>query len=201
MFFRWYNKSEDYKNKVTSPTSNPDTLMNIISQKATNKGFTLIELLVTMSIAAILLSIAVPSFKTMFKNNRVSTGTNEFVAALVLARSEALKRNNNVSICTTNDQQTCGGTSDFARGWIVFVDCNRDGAIDNAGVCDGEPEQIIKVHGELNQLSLIPAVAKQFFTYTFAGRSATATFNVTEKGKTVIEKEIIINLTGRVRVQ
>ncbi|HIQ15345.1 MAG TPA: prepilin-type N-terminal cleavage/methylation domain-containing protein [Leucothrix sp.] len=168
-------------------------------------GFTLIEALVTVSIASILISIAVPSFKTMLKNNRITAATNEFVTALVLARSEALKRNNNVSVCTTLDQQTCSNTSDFANGWIVFMDCNLDGVIDDGagGVsCDGNPEQIIKVHDKLSKLSLkTTGAAKRYLSYTFAGRSDTATLKLKEAGQSTVEKTIKISRTGRVRTE
>lgn len=173
---------------------------NILITKKKNKGFTLLEVIVTVSIAAILVSIAVPSFKTMFKNNRITTGTNEFVAGLVLARSEALKRNNNTSLCSSSNQESCGSSTNFADGWIVFVDCNKNGNIDG-NACDGQPEQIIKVHDRLQNVSVEATTPRQFMTYTFAGRSDTVTLNVKEKGKTKIEKKVIVNRTGRVRVE
>ncbi len=170
-----------------------------------NRGFTLIELMVTVSIAAILLSIAVPSFKTMLKNNRVTTSSNEFVAALILARSEALKRNNTVSVCTTTDQQSCSNSTDFANGWIVFLNCNDDGSIDNGASdtsCDGAPEEIIKVHEKLNKVSIkSTGEAKSILTYQYSGRSDTVTLELKEEGKNTVEKKIIISRTGRVKTQ
>lgn len=174
--------------------------------KTKNKGFTLIELMVTVSIAAILLSIAVPSFKTMFKNNRITAGTNEFVAALILARSEALKRNNNVSVCSSSDQQTCSGNADFATGWIVFMDCDQDGTVNPAPnpQCGNAPEQIIKVHEQISKISIKAQDGQNYLNYTFSGRirpNDNTTLEVTEKDKTDVLKSIVISMTGRVRTE
>ena len=171
-------------------------------------GFTLIELIVTISIVSILASIAIPSFTGMIKSNRISAGTNELVSALFLARSEALKRSNPVSICTSIDQATCSGGTDFAKGWVIFLDCDDDGVMDlgaNSVACDSDGvtddrEEIIRVHDELSGLN-IKAGAKQFMTYTFAGRSEAFSFEVKAKGEAAVKKTIILNRTGRVRTQ
>ncbi|MBW8811742.1 MAG: prepilin-type N-terminal cleavage/methylation domain-containing protein [Lysobacter sp.] len=54
-------------------------------------GFTLIELLVTIAIAAILLALALPTFTESIRANRVSTATNQMLATLNFARSEAVR--------------------------------------------------------------------------------------------------------------
>lgn len=182
-------------------------VMTINKMKKQYSGFTLIELIVTVSIVAILVSIAAPSFRTMLENNRASAATNEFVSALLLARSEALKRRNNVSICTSIDQNTCAGNgvTDFTSGWIVFQDCNANGIIENNVDCDGDlipdNEAILKAQSELIQLDIAKNGAiPDFFTYTFAGRSTAVSFNVTRKNTTTpILTQIRTSLTGRIR--
>ena len=82
-----------------------------------SSGFTLMELMVTITIASILLSIAIPSFTSIISSNRLTTYANELVTALNLARSEAIKRGQHVVVRKT-------GTN-WEDGWQVFVDIDR----------------------------------------------------------------------------
>ena len=93
------------------------------------KGFTLIELMMTLAIAAILLTVAVPSFITFTKNSRITAQANKVVTAVSLARGEASKRGTRVVLCRSNEvgkaDPDCsgnGGTSkDWSKGWLVFA--------------------------------------------------------------------------------
>ena len=69
-------------------------------------GFTLIELLVTISIMAILLTIALPSFQGSMRSNRVATTSNELLASLSLARSEAIRSTRGGGVCASADGAT-----------------------------------------------------------------------------------------------
>jgi type IV fimbrial biogenesis protein FimT len=90
-----------------------------LQQHNRNKGFTLIELLVTLSIAAILLGIAVTSFRRSIEQSRFTSAANEILSAMNYARGEALRRSRPVSV-----SMAAGG---WANGWNAFIDPNRDG--------------------------------------------------------------------------
>lgn len=75
-------------------------------------GFTLIELMVTVTVLAIMLGIGVPSFRNFIAGQKVKTATYDLMASLLLARSEAVKRNTNVVL-------TPGSATAWAGGWTV----------------------------------------------------------------------------------
>lgn len=84
------------------------------------RGLTLIELMVTIAVLAILISIAVPSFTTMIRNNSSLALGEELVVALNYARSEAVKRGARVALCGSADGLNCGGS--WSDSWLVVVD-------------------------------------------------------------------------------
>src|SRR4051812_15624251 len=62
------------------------------------RGFTTVELLVTVAIMAIFAGIALPSYKQIIARQRVRSASADLYTQLIQARSEAIKRNQNVSI-------------------------------------------------------------------------------------------------------
>jgi type IV fimbrial biogenesis protein FimT len=96
----------------------------MISMKK-QSGLTLIELMVTLSVAAILLVVAGPSFVSARKDNVRTTYINELVSSLNLARSEAAKSNSTIAICPSSDGEACAGDN-YDSGWIVFRNDNGD---------------------------------------------------------------------------
>ena len=93
------------------------------------RGFTLLELLVVISVLAILVGIGVPGLRELLLNNRQAGAVNELVAALQLARSEAITRNVAapavVSVCASSNGTACTGA--WSDGWLVFID--NDGPV------------------------------------------------------------------------
>jgi len=80
---------------------------------------TLLELLVTISVAAILIAVAVPGLTTFVQNSRDDSEADSLISSLQYARSEAVKRDANVVICASSDEATCNGGTAWNTGWIV----------------------------------------------------------------------------------
>jgi type IV fimbrial biogenesis protein FimT len=100
---------------------------------AHSRGFTLLELMVTIAVGGVLLTLGVPSFVDVVRNNRATTNVNELLTAFSIARSESIRRGANVSVCRSSDGATCSGA--WADGWIVFRD---DAATDTAAPVVGD---------------------------------------------------------------
>jgi type IV fimbrial biogenesis protein FimT len=97
-------------------------------------GVTLVELLSVLAIGVILLAIGVPSYGYLINNSRLVGLSNGLVRALNLARSEAIKRNAQVTVCTTSLANSatpaCDAAAEWNQGWLVFVDQGIIGVVD-----------------------------------------------------------------------
>lgn len=159
-------------------------------------GFTLIELMVSVAILSILLTVAVPSYQSLMINNRLATQTNEFVTALTLARSEAIKRGSRATVCRSADQSNCStAAGDWTQGWLVFMDGDNDGTVDT-----GEP--VLQVHsvlpggltlgGNLNYISYVGTGATQDNDGSF--QNGTVMMCHAQSGKA---RSLTVNQAGR----
>lgn len=89
------------------------------SLRETSRGFTLVEMMVTIAVLSILLAIAVPDFRQMLASERVRSANSDMFSALLLARSEAIKRNGNVKLVPASNTSWAGGWTVQAGGNTV----------------------------------------------------------------------------------
>lgn len=134
-------------------------------------GFTLVELMVTLAVVTILALIVVPNVRPILQNNRLSTTTNDFLSDINLARSEAIKRARDIEICTWNSTASptapaCDGSGNWSGGWLIWVDMNRNGALDT--------DEIVRSREALAGMTLRPAAAVDPITFDRRGVTANA---------------------------
>jgi type IV fimbrial biogenesis protein FimT len=107
-------------------------------------GLTLIELLVTLVVLSIVVGIAVPSFRELVLNNRITSQLNTVSGTLAFARSSASSRPGaSVTFCSSKNGTACNGGGSWEGGWIVFTDANGD------SVVDAGDDELLRVNSRL----------------------------------------------------
>lgn len=162
--------------------------------KRRTAGFTLLELMLTITVLAVLLGLAVPSFRETIERNRLTGANNDFISALNYARSEALKMSNPVSLCPSADGATCAGSNDWSTGYIAFADPNGNGNLDGA-------ETPLQVWPATDVNFTLTSTNRTFVRYASTGvSSGTETFDLLKTGCTGNHaRQIAISVTGRIR--
>lgn len=114
-----------------------------LSHPKREPGFTLIELMVTLTVAAVLLAVATPSFVDFFDRYRLRGAADAMISVISNARAEAVKTDSDVSIAYT-------GTANSAT-WCLGANAAApptDGApAVAAGACDCTVATACKVSG------------------------------------------------------
>ena len=165
-------------------------------------GFTLIELMVTIVVAAIILTVAIPSFKEIIDNNRLVTQVNAFTTSLAMTRSEAIQRAQQVTMCKSANGTSCTTSGNWEQGWIVFEDVNGDGSNsgdDTIRVFSGLPTgYTVRVSGNFSDWL---AYSRTGMSTGSSGAGVAAIFRVcTADAVTTKSRAIDINTTGRARL-
>jgi type IV fimbrial biogenesis protein FimT len=151
-----------------------------------SRGFTLVEVLVVVTIAAILTTLAAPSFTRLIQSTTISSNVNTFMADLRFARSEAIRLGGAVVMCRSDDPEltnpTCGtgsgpGGNGWVSGWIIFQDLNNNGAKATA-------EPLLRVQSRITSMDSIVE----------AGGSSSTSIRFTATGR-------LLNLSSATQIQ
>lgn len=177
----------------TQCTFQKGILKKVRTTSVNEQGMTLIELLVSLSILAIVIALAAPSFVSAINNNRVASATNDLISSFTLARAEAIKRNGAVLIIkkntTTDGSRNCGN-ADWACGHQIGVDLNADGDVDDT--VGGVVELLRDVKGPHRSTDIDSAsAALNEITYNGSGGVTAATEFTLDTNTATCEPDVV----------
>ena len=154
-------------------------------------GFSLLELMVTVAILAILAALAMPGFQQSMRSNRVATSTNEVLASLSLARTEAIKGFGTAGVCPSSNGTSCASTTDWGAGWIVWR------SDPSGGVMVKTPVRYVQAKG-----STVVTGPADGISFNVRGRSVDGASQVAvnpQNASTPV-RCVMVNATGQARV-
>ena len=158
------------------------------------KGYSLYELLMTLALAALVMTIGVPSFGQLVADKRLRTEVDALFHAIHRARSESIARRRVVSICPSRDGRYCEPGKDWSSGWILFINKGRQ----DTGVRD-DNEVILHYH-QTDGRSRIMANRQNFSLRGTLFRATNGTIVFCDLAARAESRALVISYTGRPRV-
>ncbi|WP_163134333.1 GspH/FimT family pseudopilin [Agarivorans sp. Alg241-V36] len=107
-------------------------MLGISKQGYVAKGFTLLELMIAVAILVIVMVIAVPSLQSLMQENKQKVTRDLLVSSLVVAQQEAIRNNLSTYVCPTTNGTSCESAWGANKGWLVYLDSNRDGLLSSS---------------------------------------------------------------------
>ncbi|HEY4529332.1 MAG TPA: GspH/FimT family pseudopilin [Luteimonas sp.] len=170
-----------------------------MSRKTTRKatGFTLIEVVVTVSVMSTLLAVGLPAFAGLLQNQRTSVALASLVSQMSHARLAAVKHRRPTILCPSTSGTQCDGGSDWAGGWIVFVERGDR-------TRPSRPSDLLQVESVpvSRHLRIASTSGRSFLRYLPDGRSAGSNLTIvvcTREGERL--GAVVVNNAGRPRVE
>ncbi len=155
-------------------------------------GWSLVELMVVCVVLAIVATVSGPAMGNLITRINLTSTTTDFISAVHLTRSTAVRQGKVVVLCPTADGESCEPEGDYADGWLVTND-------------HGDPGETLR-HWPATEATLavnFPGDSYVRFSPDGLPRQAggaflagTARFCLNGK-----EKRVIISRNGRVRTE
>jgi len=159
-----------------------------------NRGYSLYELLMTLTLAAIIIGLGLPSFAGITARNRQHAEINALFHAIHVARKESIMRRRVVSLCPSIDAISCNPGRDWSTGWLMFANHDAD---EPPRIDAGEP--LLQAH-TVGENVKITANRRGFTLRATQKRATNGTFVVCDTAGRIAPKALVVSYTGRPRV-
>jgi type IV fimbrial biogenesis protein FimT len=165
-----------------------------------DRGFTFIEVMIALVIFGVLLTTALPAYRDWIAAQQLANHAHFIADTFDLARSEAIKHGYRVNVCKTRDRRRCADVGGWEQGWILFVDEDRSGQVDDDTVVlhrEGPAGNGITMHGN--------RPVEDYVSYTSLGHARLlsgalqmGTFVICKSGQNALK--VVLANSGRARI-
>ena len=166
------------------------------------RGFTLLEALVVMALVAVLAGVAAPAMSRLRQQHHMQAQAEALFSSLMLARSEALRQQQRVTVCARAPDDRCASAGPWTSGWMVFVDTDANGQRESQ-------EQVLQKHEALPAGLTLEgnSLVSRYVSYGLEGRSQTISGAFQAGTLTLCQVDatqawqLVINALGRPRLE
>jgi type IV fimbrial biogenesis protein FimT len=145
-------------------SNNSGSYLTVSNGRLRHLGYTLFELLATISVMGILATVAIPGLQDIVLDNRRASLANQLSHSIQVARSEAVTRNQRITVCASVNGTACATKDYWSSGWIIFNDLDGD------LLPGGDDESILKYTKGNDKVTIAPNSFINSFTYRPNGR-------------------------------
>jgi type IV fimbrial biogenesis protein FimT len=163
-------------------------------------GFTFIEVMIALVVFGVLLTTALPAYRDWIAAQQLANHAHFIADTFDLARSEAIKHGYRVNVCKTRDRRRCADVGGWEQGWILFVDEDRSGQVDDDTIVlhrEGPAGNGITMHGN--------RPVEDYVSYTSLGHARLlsgalqmGTFVICKSGQNALK--VVLANSGRARI-
>lgn len=159
-----------------------------------HKGISLIEMMSCILICGIIITISLPNIASMRTNSRQTQSVNQLTGTLHHARHTAVVRRATVTICP--GENSCIATKNWQSHILTFIDHNQNASLDQ------EDELLQRVSlADKHTWQWSNFRQRTYLQFTAHGRTPALNGTLSLCSDNSITRQIVINLTGRVRTQ
>lgn len=163
--------------------------------RANQRAFSVVELTTSLAVTLVVLTIAVPGFRSITGSSSVSAGINDMASYLHFARSHAIMSGVQVVLCPSENGHGCSDSYHWHQGLIVFTDNNENRRLDKA-------ETVLRFHRPTgDRVTIATSAGRKRLVFKASGMSpgSTATITVCDKAMHVPPRALILSNPGRPR--
>ncbi|HZW59636.1 MAG TPA: GspH/FimT family pseudopilin [Woeseiaceae bacterium] len=158
------------------------------------RGYSLYELLMTLLLVSVILSVGLPSLRSVVASQRLRTEVDRLFHAAHLARQTSIVRRRAVTICASRDASTCDTGGDWSGGWILFVDDDRDRPPQR------DAGELLLAARHVDPRLEVRANRRAFTFRTTELRATNGTIVLCDRGGAAAARALVISYSGRPRV-